>query len=287
MSDITEKKKRGRKPKSEKENKLVQKDSDNSDPQLLHLNITRNQSSESCTEFQNENEMFETDYCNYKPELLVPNAYNDNDTFSSKPYELSSVSLKESNPTNSNVKIILQNIEKHQLTNVACYWCCHRFENSYLGLPIKYKNNAFEVYGCFCSFECMCAYNFYSSETSNNTWEIYNLINIMAKSIKYDIYVYPAPPRKCLTMFGGYMSIEEFRNFKNSNKIINVNKSPFVVVVDQIEEINDFNHKQQQDILLNFDKERISNLENKLNKQQEELLQNNYRNTLNATMNIS
>lgn len=287
MSDITEKKKRGRKPKSEKENKLVQKDSDNSDPQLLHLNITRNQSSESCTEFQNENEMFETDYCNYKPELLVPNAYNDNDTFSSKPYELSSVSLKESNPTNSNVKIILQNIEKHQLTNVACYWCCHRFENSYLGLPIKYKNNTFEVYGCFCSFECMCAYNFYSSETSNNTWEIYNLINIMAKSIKYDIYVYPAPPRKCLTMFGGYMSIEEFRNFKNSNKIINVNKSPFVVVVDQIEEINDFNHKQQQDILLNFDKERISNLENKLNKQQEELLQNNYRNTLNATMNIS
>tara|TARA_Y100000389_G_C17451512_1_gene515142 strand:- start:261 stop:1127 length:867 start_codon:yes stop_codon:yes gene_type:complete len=288
MSDITEKKKRGRKPKSEKENKQVQNDTDNTDPQLLHLNITRNQSAESSAEFQNENEMFETDYCNYKPELLVPNAYNDNDTFSSKPFELSSVSSKESShSTNSNVKIILKHIEKHQLTNVACYWCCHRFENTYLGLPIKYKNNTFEVYGCFCSFECMCAYNFYSNETSNNTWEIYNLINIMAKSMHYDKYVYPAPPRKCLTMFGGYMSIDEFRNFKNSNKIINANKSPFVVVVDQIEEINDFNHKQQQDILLNFDKERISNLENKLNRQQEELLQNNYRNTLNATMNIS
>lgn len=285
MSEIAEKKKRGRKPKSEKENKQAQKDSD---PQLLHLNITRNQSSQSSTEFQHVHEMFETDYCNYKPELLIPNAYNDNnDTFSSKPFELSSASSKDSHhPVHSNVKVILQNIEKHQLTNVACYWCCHRFENSYLGLPIKYKNNVFEVYGCFCSFECMCAYNFYSNETSNNTWEIYNLINIMAKTMQYDKYVFPAPPKKCLSMFGGYMSIEEFRNFKNSNKIININKSPFIVVVDQIEEINDFNHKQPQDVLLNFDKERITNLENKLNRQQEEHLQNNYKNTLNATMNI-
>ena len=286
MTDIVEKKKRGRKPKSEKESKSIQKDSDNYDPQLLHINITRNQSIDSSSTFQNDNELFETDYCNYKPDIIVPNAYNNNDTFSSKPFELIA-NLGKENQTNSNVKIILKNIDKHQLTNVACFWCCHRFENSYLGLPMKYKNDVFEVYGCFCSFECMCAYNFYSNETSHNRWEIYNLINIMAKSMQYDDYIYPAPPRKCLDMFGGYMSIDEFRNFKNSNKIININKTPFVVIVDQIEEINDFNHKQHHDNLLNFDKERINNLESKIHKQQEELLQHNYKNTLNATMNIS
>lgn len=286
MSDIGEKKKRGRKPKTEKDIKNVQKDVDNSDPQILHLNITRKQSIDTNTTFQNENEMFETDYCNYKPDMIVPNAYNNNDTFSSKPFELTNTSIAE-NPTNSNIKVILKNIDKHQLTNVACFWCCHRFDNSFLGIPMKYKNNTFDVYGCFCSFECMCAYNFYSNETSHNRWEVYNLINIMAKSMRYDTYVYPAPPRKCLDMFGGYMTIDEFRNFKNSNKIININKTPFVIIVDQIEEINDYNHKQQHDILLNFDKERINNLENKINKQQEEQLQHNYKNTLNATMKIS
>jgi hypothetical protein len=286
MSDPVEKKKRGRKPKSEKETKLVQKESGNSDPQLLHLNITRNQSIDTKTSFQNENsnEMFETDYCNYKPDIIIPNAYNNNNNFSSTPFELANTT--KDNQTNSNIKVILKNIDKHELTNIACFWCCHRFDNSYLGLPMKYKKSTFEVYGCFCSFECMCAYNFYSNETSHNKWEVYNLINIMAELMQYEKYVYPAPPRKCLEMFGGYMSIDDFRNFKNSKKFININKTPFVVIVDQIEEINDFNHKQHHELLINFDKERINNLEDKINKQQEKLLQDNYKNTLNASMNI-
>tara|TARA_Y100000389_G_scaffold77491_1_gene74256 strand:- start:296 stop:613 length:318 start_codon:yes stop_codon:yes gene_type:complete len=103
--------------------------------------------------------------------------------------------------------------------------------------------------------------------------------------MNYDKYIFPAPPRKCLTLFGGYMSIDEFRNFKTSKKIINVNTNPFVINVEQIEEINDFNHKQQ-DSLYHFDKERISNLEKKINYQNEINIQNNFKNTLDSAMNI-
>lgn len=281
MSEVQEKKKRGRKPKSDKEPKVPLKDTNNEDNLLLHLNISRNTATTSNIPI--ESELFETDYCNYKPDIDTPNPYNDDDTFSSKPFEL--LNTSNENYKNSNIKFIMKNVDKCLSTNVACYWCCHQFENPYLGLPIKYKNEIFEVYGCFCSFECMCAFNFYSNEKNNDTWEIYNLINIMANIMDYDKYIFPAPPRKCLNFFGGYMTIEEFRNFKSKNKIININKPPFVVIVDQIEEINDFYHKQQENIF-SFDKERIDTLEKKINKQQEDSIQINFKNTLDSSMKI-
>jgi hypothetical protein len=281
MSEVQEKKKRGRKPKSDKEQKISSKDTSNQDNLLLHLNISRNTTTSNNIPI--ENEIFETDYCNYKPDMDTPNPYNDDDTFSSKPFELLNTSKEIYK--NSNIKFIMKNVDEQLSTNVACYWCCHQFERVYLGLPIKYRNEIFEVYGCFCSFECMCAYNFYSNEKNNDTWEIYNLINIMANLMDYDQYIYPAPPRKCLNFFGGYMTIEEFRNFKSKNKIININKPPFVVIVDQIEEINDFYHKQQENIF-SFDKERIDTLEKKINKQQEDNIQINFKNTLNSSMKI-
>lgn len=107
----------------------------------------------------------------------------------------------------------------------------------------------------------------------------------MANILHYDRFIYPAPPRKCLSFFGGYMSIDEFRNFKNSKKIVNINNPPFIVVADQIEEINDFYHKQTES-LFNFDNERILVLEKKISEQKVQDLQNNFKNTLDSTMNI-
>lgn len=283
--EIPEKKKRGRKPKSDKNNKSLQKETDNLEPQILHLNITRNNSMNTLDAKSSNTsmELYNNICSEYNTDMQVPNAYNEIDNFSSKPFEFT-VSSKSHD--NNNVKILLKNIDENQLTNIACYWCCHKFNNPYLGMPIKYKNNAFEVNGCFCSFECMCAYNFYSNENNYNVWEIYNLINIMANAMNYDKHVYPAPPRKCLSLFGGYMSIDEFRNFKSSKKIINVNTNPFVINVEQIEEINDFNHKQV-DMLYGFDKERLSKLEKKIKHQNELNIQNNYKNTLDSSMNIA
>ena len=294
-----EKKKRGRKPKAEKVSATSSqhnvKDTENPDPQILHLNISRNNTGNIMSMLENgsdankdtvNNKLYESDFCTYDPEMKIPNAYNECDNFSSQPFEL----MNNKQYSNS-VKVIMKNIDNQSLTNVACYWCCHKFDTPYVGLPLKYSNNKFEVIGCFCSFECMCAYNFNSNE-NNNIWETYNLINIMANKMNYDKYVYPAPPRKCLTMFGGYLTIDEFRNFKNSKKIINVNKTPLVVLVDQIEEINDYYHNgnrqsKNKEMMFNYDQERITKLEEKLNKQNTKQITDNFKNTLDAKMNIS
>ena len=288
-----EKKKRGRKPKSEKVNATtsinVNKDTENPDPQILHLNITRKLRQNDLSDGCQLNKIYEKDFCTYDPQMLIPNAYNEHDTFISQPFEL--CSKTSSTNTSNNIKTIMQNVEQKSLTNVACFWCCHKFENEYLGMPIKYRNGIFEVFGCFCSFECMCAYTFYSNENNNNVWEVYNLINIMSNTLNYAKYVYPAPPRKCLTLFGGYMNIDEFRNFKNSKKIINVNRTPLVVLVDQIEEVNDFFHSKNKcdnkDSLFNFDKDRINKLEHKINLESKQHIKDNYSGTLDAKMNIT
>lgn len=288
-----EKKKRGRKPKSAKVNATtsinVNKDTENPDPQILHLNITRKLRQNDLSDTSQLNKIYEKDFCTYDPQMPIPNAYNEHDNFISQPFEL--CSKTSSTNTFNNIKTIMQNVEQKSLTNVACFWCCHKFENEYLGMPIKYRNGVFEVFGCFCSFECMCAYNFYSNENNNNAWEVYNLINIMSNTLNYDKYVYPAPPRKCLTLFGGYMSIDEFRNFKNSKKIININRTPLVVLVDQIEEVNDFFHSKNKcdnkDSLFNFDKDRINKLEHKINLESKQHIQDNFSSTLDAKMNIT
>ena len=288
-----EKKKRGRKPKSEKSNTTtssitVNKDTENPDPQILHLNISRKIRKDDLSDNPQSNKIYEKDFCTYDPEMVIPNAYNEQDNFTSQPFELCSKLNNDDNSNFNNVKI-MQHVEQKSLTNVACFWCCHKFENEYLGRPIKYRNGVFEVIGCFCSFECMCAYNFYSNENNNNVWEVYNLINIMANSLNYDKYIYPAPPRKCLSLFGGYMSIDEFRKFRNSKKIININRTPLVVLVDQIEEVNDFFHSKSnnKESLFNFDKERITKLEKKIILESKQHIQENYSNTLDAKMNIT
>lgn len=289
LMDEQEKKKRGRKPKSEKvptvnNNSNINQTISNNDQHILHLNITQRKNE---NDIGNTDKLYETDFCTYDPEIQIPNAYNEYDTFISQPYELL-ITKNDTHPKNENVKIILHNIDKQTLTNVACYWCCHNFDHQYLGMPIKYRDNKFEINGCFCSFECMCAYNFYSNENNHNIWEVYNLINIMAEKLEYNRFVYPAPPRKCLNMFGGYMSINEFRNFKNSKKIINANKCPMVVMVDEIEEINDYYHnKHSKEFVFKLDKDRIESFEKKMNVQLEDNIKKNYKNTLDATMNIT
>lgn len=284
-----EKKKRGRKPKSDKGKTPVTtplKNSENVDPHILHLNITPRKHLENSS---STDKLYEKDFCIYDPEIQVPNAYNEYDTFISQPYELVVNNQNiDANKKQNNVKIILQNIDKQTYTDVACYWCCHKFDHEYLGMPVKFKDDTFDIFGCFCSFECMCAYNFYSNENNHNTWEVYNLINIMAKKTDYAAPVYPAPPRKCLTFFGGYMNIKEFRKFRSANKIINANKCPMVVMVDQIEEINDYYHNQNKHFKnFKLDKTRIESFEKKLNVQLEDNIKKNYKNTLDATMKIS
>lgn len=101
----------------------------------------------------------------------------------------------------------------------VCFWCCHELVDFQCGMPIKYNKitDHFEIYGTFCSFQCTSAYNFSINSKSYKVWEINSYINMLANRYGYMDIIKPAPDRYVLKMFGGEMTIEEFRMIHKEN----------------------------------------------------------------------
>lgn len=169
-------------------------------------------------------------------------------------------------------------------TNVACYWCCHKFEGGPFGLPMKYNGSTFSVLGCFCSLECASAWNFASQEGMDEIWERNSLINMLAMKLQLATPIKPAPNRLMLNMFGGPMDIAQFRKFCQTAKVVTINFPPMVAMTQQVEEVfesditNDFKY-------VPLDNARVDRYKEKLRlKRAKSLI--NPRNTLDHTMNL-
>jgi len=124
-----------------------------------------------------------------------------------------------------------------ETTNIYCWWCCHPFTWMPCALPEYLKKDKFYVNGCFCTFNCAASYNF--SKCDDDIWERYSLLNLMYKKIyntKF-IKINLAPPREILKIFGGYMSIDEFReNSHRNDKTFTVINPPLISIIPKIEE---------------------------------------------------
>jgi len=107
---------------------------------------------------------------------------------------------------------------------VICWNCCHHFEEqNKKEIPINYDKEVFHVYGCFCSFECGGRYllnNFNGSEL----WEKISLLNIYYTiSTKSTHKLKIAPPILYLDLFGGNLTIDEYRkNTSYTDSIVNL-----------------------------------------------------------------
>lgn len=96
--------------------------------------------------------------------------------------------------------------------NVYCWYCCHPCGRPPLHLPHRYndKTNTFHVAGAYCSFSCMAA-------EIRDTPSIYPR-SLYLESMRRQMQgrkmqrTLPAPCKKVLQIFGGWMTIEEFRN---------------------------------------------------------------------------
>ena len=104
-------------------------------------------------------------------------------------------------------------IEWPQKTDVCCWWCCHQFDTVPTCVPALYslEKRLFEVFGIFCSWNCAKAYvqSGYSSDSSEQLmW-----MRILAQEVFHCNIdeLNAAPPRIFLKMFGGHLSIDEFR----------------------------------------------------------------------------
>lgn len=97
----------------------------------------------------------------------------------------------------------------------VCWWCVHSLpQHPCFHLPIKYdeKRNIFTTKGNFCSWQCAKAYA--NDMNTSKAGEIQMILALMRKKAlgKYTP-LWPAPKREALKIFGGTMTIEEFRSF--------------------------------------------------------------------------
>lgn len=164
------------------------------------------------------------------------------------------------------VNIMFEFIDSNQkntwptATNICCMWCCHQFNNTPCALPEKYENGKFFVNGCFCSFNCAASYNF--NKKDNQMWERYSLLNLMYKKLynKNFVKISMAPPREILSMFGGYISIDEFRkNALKQDKYYKILNYPLVSIVPKIEEnLIRLNNMKKKNTFIPIDKSLVA-----------------------------
>ena len=174
-------------------------------------------------------------------------------------------------------------------SSINCFWCCHTFSNTPCALPTKFKGDVFHVYGNFCSKECAAAYNFSSCDNNNtnNVWERYSMLNYLYSLIECDpdLKIKLAPHRMTLEMFGGNLSIEEFRSSFQSNKNYNVNFPPMISVIPAVEQNNKSeNNKRNDAYYIPIDKERIKKVNNDLRLKRKNPINN--KNTLENCMRL-
>jgi len=120
-------------------------------------------------------------------------------------------------------------------TDVACFWCCHQFKGKPVVLPIRDEGEYLQVYGNFCCPECAMAYLFDMRQDSHTRWEQLALLNRV-----YGDYVggkvKPAPHRSVLKMFGGPMSIDEFRGIVTQKKVrVDIHIPPMVSLLSTMD----------------------------------------------------
>ena len=94
--------------------------------------------------------------------------------------------------------------------DIACFWCCHAFDNKPIILPIRDQGEYIQVSGNYCSPECAMAHLFDVHQDSYARWEQLSLLNrLYGQAVGGPIK--PAPPKQILKLFGGPMSIEAYR----------------------------------------------------------------------------
>ena len=116
-------------------------------------------------------------------------------------------------------------------SDAACFWCCHGFTHRPVVLPIRDTGDYLLVTGNFCCPECAGAYLFDMRQDAHTRWEQLALL--------YRVYgeacngvIHPAPPRSILQLFGGSLSIQEYRNLIQSHHVrVDLHLPPMVSIL--------------------------------------------------------
>lgn len=123
----------------------------------------------------------------------------------------------------------------------ACFWCTCEFDNPSIYIPKYQMNDRYDVYGCFCSPECSVAYLMNENIDSSSKFERYQLLNsIYSKIYDYKKNIKPAPnPHYTLDKFYGNLSITEYRNLLQHDRLLFIVDKPLTRILPELHEDND------------------------------------------------
>lgn len=195
---------------------------------------------------------------NYVESFNNPSNHNDNDNDAEMDISQDTVSVKptpdetkqlcsklkeldkflyhiQKNSDDINNIIAHETIEKME-QHSACFWCTCPFGTPSVYIPKHEVNGRYEVYGCFCTPECACAYLFEESIDQSIKWERYALLNYLYKNI-FDNKkpFHPAPnPRYLLNKYFGTLSIDEYRSMLRSGQHMMVIDKPISKVYPEV-----------------------------------------------------
>ena len=170
-------------------------------------------------------------------------------------------------------------------TKEYCHYCCHGFKTKPLQMPVLIKKNEIYVKFNFCSWECMKTYN--NENNHINKMKVFSLITLLHNKMTNTCdEIDFAPSKLNLIIFGGTMSITDFRK-KNKkykyilleNPIVNVNPS-----IDKIENFSWIKTDNANETFQNFNKDKIENIDSMKLKRQQPV--SNEQNTLEKSMGI-
>ena len=105
---------------------------------------------------------------------------------------------------------------------LLCFHCCHKIEDTILHMPIEINDDVYNCEGNFCSIACMKTYNLALNDTYKN--KRFTYINSLADKLYGTINNEFAPRKEELNVFGGRLTINEFR--KTNRKHISVKSFP-------------------------------------------------------------
>lgn len=185
---------------------------------------------------------------NLDNEEIVYNIIEDNKVNTCKVSDTEKENPKEKQKLRKNIHTKLKELETMLNNNNInkksdCFWCTCDFSTNPIHIPSLFYKGKYDVYGCFCSPECAASYLFKENIDNNAKFERYQLLNYLyGKIYNYEKEIKFAPnPYYTLDKYYGNLSIQEYRQLLDYDRVILVIDKPVSKVYPEIhEDNNDF-----------------------------------------------
>tara|TARA_B100001093_G_scaffold520302_1_gene614460 strand:- start:1957 stop:2364 length:408 start_codon:yes stop_codon:yes gene_type:complete len=114
-----------------------------------------------------------------------------------------------------------------------CYNCHHNFNNKPFFLPINYDEQLkrFKVTGNFCSPNCVKSYGL---KNNFNGYKLFLIGHMYRKLYGPNYSIKPAPPIQTLKEYGGFLTIEKYRENFDCDKIYTLKNICSKIVCNEI-----------------------------------------------------